>query len=128
MGIKGVYSASRIEADSLPEGFYRYELASDTECRFAAVHTDRCSRHAGDFISKTPLDLEGKDSYRLSDDDWSIDEGCCFDFEDFWGHKLSIDKQISDAAYKRDAAIGKAPGPRDAHLSETITQDAMNIL
>ena len=65
MGIEGVYSAARIQADSLPEGFFRYELASGKDSRFAFIHTGRSSRHAGDFISKTPLDLKGKDSYPL---------------------------------------------------------------
>lgn len=125
MGIEGIYSAYRIQADSLPEGFFRYELTSGKDSRFAFVHTGRTSRHAGDFISKTPLDLQEKDRYPLSADDWRIDEGCTFDFEAFWGHKLSINKQISNAEYKRDMAMGKTPGGRDVHLSETITQESM---
>ncbi len=122
-GTEGVYSKSRIQASSLPDGFYRYELSSDKHQRFALVQSGHSTRHAGDFISKTPLDLGDQERCSLSDQDWTISSDRKFNFESFWGHKLSIDRQISNAVYKRDLAMGKTPGGHEARLSETVKQE-----
>ena len=123
LGADGVFSPNRIQRSSLPDGFYHYELSSGKDRRFGAISTGRTALYAGDFISKTPLDISEKEVKPLTDQDWSMHSDKPYDFEDFWGYKLSIDKQISNANHKRDIAMGKDPNARDAQEIIPVTQE-----
>lgn len=122
LGIDGVFISIRIQKNTLPDGFYHYELSAGKDTRFVAVQQKRALRHAGDFISKDPLPLGATNKKDLTEDDWLLDTGRKFDFESFWEHKLSINKQISNAQYKRDLAMGKTPQGRDPMTMETLEQ------
>lgn len=110
LGTQGIYTPKRIEDKTMPEGFHHYQLTSGRLHRFGAV-TEKAGRHdhAGDFISKTALDLGSSGRQKLRKDDWSIDSDKPFDFKEFWGKQLSIDKQISIADHKRMAQMGMDP-------------------
>jgi len=122
LGVDGVFSSVRIQNNTLPEGFYHYELTAGKDSRFGAVQEKRVFRHAGDFISKEPLPLGAGNKRALTEEDWLLDVGRKFEFESFWEHKLSINKQISNAQYKRDLAMGKTPQGRDPMTMETLEQ------
>lgn len=123
LGIDGVFSPVRIQANTLPEGFYRYELSSGKGIRFGSVQEKRAFRHAGDFISRDPLPLDEESKKKLTAGDWTLNTDRKFDFESFWAHKRSIDLQISNATYKRDLAMGKTPSGRDVYHSEILDQE-----
>ena len=122
LGVDGVFSSVRIQKNTLPDGFYHYELAAGKDSRFGIVQQKRAFRHAGDFISKEPLPLGDSGKRTLTAEDWLLDTGRKFDFESFWEHKLSINKQISNAQYKRDLAMGKTPQGREPMTMETLEQ------
>ena len=105
----GVYSANRIHASSLPDGFYRYELSRGQNTRFSTIQEKRSPRHAGDFITKEKLTLDKDGRSILRDDDWTLHTDRAFDFEAFWGCKLSFEKLVSDAERKHDLLMGKNP-------------------
>ena len=128
LGADGVFSPNRIQKSTLPEEFFRYELSSGKDQRFGAITAGRASRYAGDFISKTSLDLDGKETKALNIHDWCMHSEKPFDFESFWGYMLSIDKKISDANHKRDLAMGKDPNARDTQDITPVTQEASIIL
>ena len=90
LGVDGVYIPIRIQANTLPEGFHRYELSAGKEIRFSSVQENRAFKHAGDFISRDPLPLSGESKKLLSAGDWILHTDRTFDFESFWEHKLSI--------------------------------------
>ena len=104
---KGVFTSSYIQEESLPDGFYKYSLRTDPFGVLDALCKDADQNHAGDFITKEPVDL-GPTSVRLiRDGDWKLEDKE-FQFEEYFGTKLSIDTQISLAAEKREQlVIGK---------------------
>ena len=123
LGVEGVFSTVRIQESTLPKEFHRYELSAGKGSRFGTVQKKRVMRHAGDFISREALPLDDNGKKTLTDEDWLLDTGRKFDFESFWTYKLSINKQISNATYKRDLAMGKTPDSREALKSETLDQN-----
>lgn len=123
LGVEGVFSTARIQESTLPKEFHRYELSAGRGCRFGTVQKKRVMRHAGDFISRDALPLGDSGKITLTEADWILDCGRKFDFESFWDYKLSINKQIANATYKRDLAMGKTPGSREAFKSETLDQN-----
>ena len=123
LGVEGVFSTARIQESTLPKEFHRYELSAGRGSRFGTVQKKRVMRHTGDFISRDALPLGGGGKKTLTDEDWVLDCGRKFDFESFWDYKLSINKQIANATYKRDLAMGKTPGSRETLKSETLNQN-----
>lgn len=103
LGVKGAFTSLRIQRDSLPEGFHKYSLRDGEDSFFGQVAKNVMVNHAGDFITKSPLEL-GPDGFKdLGEDDWTFTDEP-FKFEEFFsGHKRSIDCQIADAEAKRDA-------------------------
>lgn len=120
LGSDGVYSPNRIQAETLPEGFFRYELSAGKDKRFSYVRASARTNYAGDFLTKKPIELGPSGKVKLHESDWSLDSKRKFEFEAFWGHKLSIDKQISNAVYKRDLAMGKGPDGREAQQANSV--------
>lgn len=108
---KGVFTNLRIDRNSLPEGFYKYSMRSGEEEFICEISNEVMVNHAGDFITKTPMDLGPDGRKSLSPDDWGFtDEE--LDFEEFFGQKYSIDCQIEQAEAKRQEQLGKNPKDR----------------
>lgn len=108
LDVEGVFTPLRIQRDTLPEGFHKYSLREGDESFIGQVAKDVMVNHAGDFITKKPLDLGSTGARQLSEDDWGFTDKS-FDFEGFFGVKRSLDCQIADANTKRDAQAG---GPK----------------
>ena len=115
----GVYSPNRIQADTLPEGFHRYELCRSHSTRFAAVQKSRAVHYAGDYITADNLVLDEAGKCPLSEDDWVLQQEPPFDFESFWGYKLSFEKTVANAEQKRDLQMGKVPKTRSIQQEQT---------
>lgn len=105
LGVEGVFSNLRIDEKSLPEGFHKYALREGEDVFCCQVAKDVLVNHAGDFITKNPLDLGPEGSRDLGEEDWSFMDKP-FVFEAFFGQKRSLDCQIADAETKRDAQAG----------------------
>ena len=103
LGITGVYIETHIDTDTLPDGFFHYELmkSRDRTMKFSAVGKKARSGYCADFITKEELSLSNKETYKLQASDYFFSDEI-FQFEPFFGKKLSIDKQIRDAETKRD--------------------------
>lgn len=102
LGTEGVFTSLRIQRESLPEGFHKYSLREGEEELFGQVANEVIVNHAGDLITKKPLDLGPKGAKDLSVDDWGFTDQA-FHFETYFGQKLSIDCQIAAAEAKREA-------------------------
>ncbi len=107
LGTEGVFSNLRIDRESLPEGFHKYSFREGEEELIAEIATQVVVNHAGDFITKQPLDLGSENSRILSPDDWGFTDKP-FDFEAFFGMKRSLHCQISDAEEQKLAQIEEA--------------------
>ena len=111
LGVEGVFTNLRIDKESLPEGFYKYALRSGEEEFVCQICNEVIVNHAGDFITKMPIDL-GPEGYKLlSGDDWGF-TGEALDFEGYFGKKYSIDCQIKQAETKRDLQLERDPKDR----------------
>lgn len=108
LDVEGVFTPLRIQRETLPDGFHKYALREGEEALFCQVANDVMVNHAGDFITKEPLDLGPDGARSLSEDDWGFTDQA-FQFEQFFGQKRSLDCQIADATSKRDAQAG---GPK----------------
>lgn len=107
LGVEGVFSNLRIQRDSLPEGFYKYALREGEDSLCCQVAEEIMVNHAGDFITKEPLDLGPDKDRTLSEDDWGFTDQK-FDFEGFFGAKRSLSCQIADAEAKREGQSATA--------------------
>jgi len=106
LGVEGVFTNMRIDKESLPEGFHKYALRSGEEDLVCQISDNVTVNHAGDFITKTPIDL-GPDGYKnLTLEDWGF-TGKALDFEAFFGKKYSIDCQIEQAEAKKNEQLNK---------------------
>ena len=103
LGVTGAYIEAHIQEKTLPGSFFHYELqkSKDRTVPFAAIGKKIRFDYCGDFITKEELDLPKKDSRCLTISEWSFQD-TVFQFEEFFGMKLSINKQIQDAEAKRD--------------------------
>ena len=72
LGIEGAFTSSRIFKDSLPEGFYKYSMRDGNSEFFSQICHEVLVNHAGDFITKEPLDLGPDGTKTISSDDWSF--------------------------------------------------------
>lgn len=97
-GKEGVFTPANIAPESLPDGFYKYNLIAGDESMFGGVTAGETEDFAGSFITKNPLPSMTSD---LEDADWSFADKD-FEFESFFGKKLSIDAQIQQAQNQRD--------------------------
>ena len=102
LGVEGAFTSLRIDPETLPEGFYKYSLRQGEVGTFGQVSSGILIDHAGDFITKKPLDL-GYEGFRdVTDEDWAWSHKD-FEFEAFFGVHRSLDCQIRDADAKREA-------------------------
>lgn len=108
LGNEGVFTPLRIERESLPEGFHKYSLREGEEALISQVASEVLVNHAGDFITKEPLELGADGAKSLCEEDWGF-TGEPFQFEAYFDHKLSIDCQIAEAEAKREAQMN---GPK----------------
>lgn len=108
LGIEGVFTNLRIDGESLPDGFHRYSLRSGEEELVCQICNEVRVNHAGDFITKTPVDLGPEGKRELTPDDWGF-TGRELDFEEYFGVKYSIDCQIQQAEEKRNEQLNKGP-------------------
>ena len=108
LGITGAYIEEHIQVKSLPDGFFHYELqkSKDRTILFSAIGNKIRFGYCGDFITKEELKLPEKDVQSLSITDWAFTD-TAFEFESFFGMKLSINKQIQNAETKRDTMQNK---------------------
>lgn len=122
LGVEGVFSNLRIDRNSLPEGFHRYSLREGEEEFIAEIQKDVMVNHAGDFITKEEINL-GPDGYKaLSPDDWGFTDKP-FDFESYFGCKLSLDCQIKQANAKKDAQLGVKANERQQEHDGPVMED-----
>lgn len=104
LGVEGVYTPLRIQRDSLPEGFYKYSLRDGEVSYFGSISKSVLADHAGDFITKEAVKAAEHKEIDLSESDWSFEDKD-FEFESFFGTKLSIDTQIQLAEAKREQQL-----------------------
>lgn len=104
LNVTGVFTPLRIQRDTLPKGFHKYSLREGEEALCSQVAAEVIVNHAGDFITKEPLNLGTSGAKDLGADDWGFTEKP-FDFEPFFGVKLSVDCQIADAEAKRESQV-----------------------
>lgn len=111
-GIEGVFTPLRIRRDSLPEGFNKYSFRDGENSFLGSVAKDILVNHAGDFITKQSLDLGPDGELPLGEEDVLFQDKT-FDFEEYFGVKLSIDRQIEMAEEKRNGQISpnRSKGP-----------------
>lgn len=108
LGKEGVFTPLRIERKSLPRGFHKYSLREGEDALFSQVAGEVLVNHAGDLITKEPLELGAEGTKILGEDDWSFTDKP-FAFEPYFDEKLSLDCQIADAEAKREAQMN---GPK----------------
>lgn len=122
LGVEGVFTPMRIQRDSLPDGFHKYALREGEGTFFCQVAKELMVNHAGDFITKEPLELGPDGARTLHEGDWGFKEEA-FQFEAFFGQKRSLDCQIADATSKRDALAG-GPKSKTPVKSNPLVHDA----
>lgn len=105
LGVEGVFTSIRIDENSLPEGFYKYSLREGGDEFIGEISKNIMVNHAGDFITKEQIDLGPDRCRRLESDDWGFNDEP-FDFEAYFGCKLSLDCQINKANAKKEAQMG----------------------
>ena len=111
LGVKGVFTNMRIDRGSLPEGFHKYSLRSGEEEFIAQIANEVIVNHAGDFITKEPVDLSPEGFKDLTPDDWGFTDDE-LNFEEYFGKKYSIDCQIDQAEVKRKEQLSRNPKDR----------------
>lgn len=121
LNAEGVFCANHIRKDTLPEGFYHYELSRGSSIRFSSIQEKPCSKYAGDFITREKLILNEDGRKALAEGDWVLHEDHPFDFEAFWGHKISFEKLVSDAERTRDLLMGKDTPPLNKQNPELMS-------
>ena len=70
-GIEGLFSDLRIVRDSIPEGYYMYELRDNNDCEVCQYKTSVMVNFMGTFISKKLL--PPGDGY-VNEGDWGFIE------------------------------------------------------
>lgn len=118
---EGVFTPLRIQRDTLPEGFYKYSFRDGEDSFLGSVAEAVFANHAGDFLTKTPLDLGSDRELELSEEDVLFLHKD-FDFEEFFGAKLSIDCQIEMAEEKRNQQVTPSRG-REAEKNGEVEPD-----
>lgn len=115
LGVEGVFTNLRIDEKTLPEGFFKYSLRSGDDGLIGEVCQNVMVDHAGDFITKKQLDLGPDISKVLGPDEWGFTDEP-FEFESYFGYKLSLDCQIDNANVKKEAQMGgNAPEKQQEH-------------
>ena len=107
LGVEGAFTPLRIQRESLPEGFYKYSFRSGENELIEGIGNEVLADHAGDFVTKKPIPLDKDGSRSLRSDEWRFSQRN-FDFESYFGQKLSIDCQISIADAKRARQMGES--------------------
>ncbi len=68
-GVRGLFSNSRIPADALPDGAYKYDIRHGDDGYFCTIEKSVVVNHAGTVLTKEPLDFGGSDYIVLEGDD-----------------------------------------------------------
>ena len=65
--IDGLFSSYRIDRNSLPKGFFLYEIRwDDSLSSLAEICPSVVVNHAGSFITKSPLEFDANNSIRIT--------------------------------------------------------------
>ena len=65
--IDGIFSSYRIDRNSLPKGFFLYEIRwDDSLSSLAEICPSVVVNHAGSFITKSPLEFDANNSIRIT--------------------------------------------------------------
>ena len=65
--IDGLFSSYRIDRNSLPKGFFLYEIRwDDSLSSLAEISPSVVVNHAGSFITKSPLEFDANNSIRIT--------------------------------------------------------------
>lgn len=85
-----LFSSGRIQRESVPEGFYCYEVRHDDECMGIPCEL---SSHVlvnfwGTVISKVSLINNGEDRRYIEADDWGYTENTEIQLESWLGHNI----------------------------------------
>lgn len=102
LGVHGLFTRSRVDKSTLPEGFFKYSLREGRDDPFASVKSDVLALHMGDFICKEELDLNGQDECDLYGDYSFTKEEV--DLDEFFGEdiKYKIAQELEDFYYYYD--------------------------
>ena len=102
LGIHGLFTRSRVDKSTLPEGFFKYSLREGRDDPFASVKSDVLALHMGDFICKEELDLNGQDECDLYGDYSFTKEEV--DLDEFFGEdiKYKIAQELEDFYFDFD--------------------------
>lgn len=119
LGVTGVFTSLRIDRDTLPDGFFKYSLRDGTDDFICQICNEVVVNHAGDFITKEPVDLGPEGKRNLSTDDWSFTRDN-FDFESYFGKKLSIDYQIDQAEHKRTEQLNNKSHSKSIEVASEL--------
>lgn len=131
LGKEGVFTPEYIDPKTLPAGFYTYSLVPGEDTAFKAICETAGENHAGSLVTKGPLPLRKniglfkKKATSLDEDDWSFSDKD-FDFESYFGCKLSIDAQICIAEAKRDQQVEASRG-KNRSKSKSRSETERNI-
>ena len=75
--IDGLFSSYRIDRNSLPKGFFLYEIRwDDSLSSLAEISPSVVVNHAGSFITKSPLEFDANNSIRITYTNFTC-HGCC---------------------------------------------------
>lgn len=102
LGVKGLFTRSRVDKNSLPEGFFKYSLREGEEDPFSSIKDDVLALHMGDFICKKELDLNGQEECDLFGDySFTKDE---VDLTKFFGEDLKdkIAQELDEFSFDFD--------------------------
>ena len=118
---EGVFTEAKIERQSLPEGFYQYSLKNGDIEAFGEIRSDTFEKEfAGEFITKKPFKLPKSGGLKLKEGDYQY-MNQEFNFESFFGCKLSIDCQINIAEVKRKEQL--TPRTKDKTVTKSKSYD-----
>lgn len=80
-----LFTPIRIERDSVPKGYYQYEIRHDDECQGIAVEVARgiLVNHWGTVIMRDKLRLPSDGHLYLNPDDLNYSAGDCRSMKDF---------------------------------------------
>ena len=114
LGVQGLFSNLRIEAESLPEGFYKYSFREDDVDFISTIEKSVTVNHSGDFICKTPLDLGAEGSiyldgeYSFLPDEVNPDEFFGVDILDKVAEALdSFLREVAPYEYADNLSVGE---------------------
>lgn len=104
LGRDCAYTQDPVDPHSLPEGYHPYGLVPGPNASFCALSPEITPDTKDLLIAKEPFVFPPGENLLLEDGDCHISEEE-FNFESYFGQKLSIDAQIEQAETKRDLLL-----------------------